>query len=330
VPPAADAKAACDAGRGDACFTLATAATPADNDLLGRACNLGEVAACTTLAKALPAGPTATDRWRQACALRDAKACVELGTVLTKSAPAEAAMALRFACSMGDTQACVTASGLEASTPKDNLWDDARSLCDNGDPRACTEYGVAILRTDPLDGLGAIPWLTKACEGGDGAGCRMAGNLHSASAGIGRDLPKALDFLDKGCKLGDVLACERLTWHYGKGIGVAADTAKVAAAEASACAVLGKEGCAADWRAAGPTWVKRAEPEFPSLINPKSIPFGLCRVRVTVSKSGSVSKVDVVDCDARFDANTLEAVKKWKAEPGERVVDVRVIYGAPK
>jgi hypothetical protein len=58
--------------------------------------------------------------------------------------------------------------------------------------------------------LAQFPLESKACDGGDAAGCTSLGLLYSEGEGVGKDTEKARQLLIKGCSMGDQTGCDQL------------------------------------------------------------------------------------------------------------------------
>jgi hypothetical protein len=54
----------------------------------------------------------------------------------------------------------------------------------------------------------AITLFTRACDVGSARGCYVSGIYYRTGNYVQKDLPKAKQFLSKGCSLGSQLACD--------------------------------------------------------------------------------------------------------------------------
>jgi uncharacterized protein len=93
----------------------------------------------------------------------------------------------------------------------------AKGACDQGDATACRELGDLYadlarlgLNGDPVHAL-AIDAYRRACSGGDGHACTLAGKLEERNAGV--------PWLERGCLAGDPRGCWSLGEHYDAEVG---------------------------------------------------------------------------------------------------------------
>jgi hypothetical protein len=56
----------------------------------------------------------------------------------------------------------------------------------------------------------AATFYSKACETGEGAGCRSLGALYLKGNGVGKDVEKARQLLNKSCNMKDPVGCALL------------------------------------------------------------------------------------------------------------------------
>jgi len=55
-----------------------------------------------------------------------------------------------------------------------------------------------------------VQLFERSCDGGSLMGCRALGLLYSDGRAVQKDEQKARSYLERGCALGDSIACERL------------------------------------------------------------------------------------------------------------------------
>jgi uncharacterized protein len=59
------------------------------------------------------------------------------------------------------------------------------------------------------DDARAVALFTKACDGGDGAGCFMLGTMFRLGEGVRKDAASAASAYARGCALGDAACCTK-------------------------------------------------------------------------------------------------------------------------
>lgn len=155
---------------------------------------------------------------RVKCAGGDDATCVSLGRRLRDlSLHAQAADVLGPACDRGRVDACaallqVRFMGLDLpplpAEAAAKIKATAKKACDGGDAVACYEVSQAEDGQGSGQAKKAMQLLTAACKQGNGAACRMAGDL---CEGYGRKLPddpkRAMGLRESGCKAGDARSC---------------------------------------------------------------------------------------------------------------------------
>jgi TPR repeat protein len=82
--------------------------------------------------------------------------------------------------------------------------------CDHGRVASCTSVGLQMAfgtfgRTK--DEKGAVPFLDKACLGGDGQGCHELAVMFENGRGVARDPARAKELHEKACAAGAKASC---------------------------------------------------------------------------------------------------------------------------
>lgn len=200
---------------------LVTPSLPEDDDVaaaLAQVCKTKRDYAIRVPACLAPGVRTALRAERVNCAGGDDATCVSLGRRLRDlSLHAQAADVLAPACDRGRVDACaallqVRFMGLDlpplASAAAAKIKATAQKACDGADAVACFEVSQAEEGQGSGHAKKAMQLLGAACKQGNGAACRMAGDL---CEGYGRKLAedpkKAMALRESGCKAGDALAC---------------------------------------------------------------------------------------------------------------------------
>lgn len=209
-----------------ACVPLArawivTPTLPEDDQIssvLGQVCKVQRDHQVRAPACGAPAERTALRGERVKCAGGDDATCVSLGRRLRDlSLHAQAADVLGPACDRGRVDACaallqVRFMGLDlpplAADAAAKIKATAKKACDSGDAVACYEVSKAEEGQGSGQAKKAMALLSAACKQGNGAACRLAGDL---CEGYGRKLAddpkKAMSLRESGCKVGDAKAC---------------------------------------------------------------------------------------------------------------------------
>jgi TPR repeat protein/tRNA A-37 threonylcarbamoyl transferase component Bud32 len=172
-------------------------------------------------------------------------------TAVAADAAATAA-ACKRACASKGGEACVTQGELvERFKIGDDHAEVARSAfdkaCDGGDGRGCRRAAALAEHTDAAL---AVELYTKACDKGDAPGCTALGALRElGGGGVERDRMRALALYDKACTDGDALGCAYKSFMLGAGRGIKQDEAKAAELATGALAGVGAACEAGDPRA---------------------------------------------------------------------------------
>lgn len=123
---------------------------------------------------------------------------------------------------------------------------ELEARCDAGDLDACVEFGNQLhlssfpsreytALTEGPEHTKAFKLYSKACAGGNGRGCNMAGGMLQQGAGVPSDKPRAREYLSLGCRAGNAAACYNLGFALAIGDGVPADPGASIHAFDSAC-----------------------------------------------------------------------------------------------
>jgi TPR repeat protein len=202
-------------------------------------------AGCRTLAslfqkgKELPLNPLrAVVLFEGACERGDLAACVEAADLYTNHAHRRYTNGALLGCSGQDGVDCILGSS-ESDVRASMAY--YQRACDRGIARTCTDLGLLFLDehgTIARDVARAQGLLVRACERGDGPGCReLASFLRE------RDPTRALSAADRGCEFGDREACIFAAESYEEGEGTNADLGRALDRYARGCASPALYGC---------------------------------------------------------------------------------------
>lgn len=150
-------------------------------------------------------------RWTDACELGEAASCSVLAKVYrtglkTKASPDQAATFANRACAAGDPAGCVEQALLMNDTAREQ--DQIARACTLGGVEACFELATSYLngvRQEPVAGR-TRQLLDLACDLGDGRSCAKGGQL---ALEAGDDAAAARE-LRKACAVNQVPACASL------------------------------------------------------------------------------------------------------------------------
>ena len=118
----------------------------------------------------------------------------------------EALSKFEAGCAANDARSCVIAGAIY-QVGKTDVPDSNKALefynkaCQGGEKEGCSAAGGIYLDNDPQK---ARELFNKACELNDGYSCAMMGSILIDD----HKFKEAYAVLEKGCKLGDKLACE--------------------------------------------------------------------------------------------------------------------------
>jgi TPR repeat protein len=93
--------------------------------------------------------------------------------------------------------------------------------------------GLALCRSN--DYAGALPLMTRACEGGNMAACRDLGIMYVTGKGVAEDDAHAVSLYRKACDGGNPFGCGNLGFMYENGLGAGKDEAQASGLYRKAC-----------------------------------------------------------------------------------------------
>lgn len=226
-----------------------------------KACQNGDGAACTALARA---HGDARDLFKLGCDLGDADGCYALALELGNTV--YGAAAYKEACDGGNALACTNLGWMHENgtgVPVDHeaalrLYKRgcAGSACTGPNNTGCINVGRMY-----RDGSGVPADLPRAtrifrdlCQrrprDGDeqdasniARACSLAGTAFLLGNGVPRDIPLALTLLEKGCTAGDTFGCYNLGVTYENGDVVPQDKTRAMAYYRRACQGGDEEAC---------------------------------------------------------------------------------------
>ena len=125
---------------------------------------------------------------------------------------AEAAPLYERTCAGGNVYDCdrlgyMYANGLGVAKDNVRAKELETKACDGGNFYGCNNLG--FLEQSEKDFVPAATHLAKACAGNNPNGCASLAFQYEGGLGVQKNLPKARDLYNKGCKLGFNWACEQ-------------------------------------------------------------------------------------------------------------------------
>lgn len=92
-----------------------------------------------------------------------------------------------------------------------------RVQCRNNDALACHDIGIYYMRKEPVD---AVQYMEKGCKLGLSIACYSLGYLYQTGTGAFKDEKKAIAFFNKACSKGHLLGCYNVAslTLFGKGV----------------------------------------------------------------------------------------------------------------
>ncbi|WP_218920225.1 tetratricopeptide repeat protein [Chondromyces crocatus] len=200
-----------------------------------------------------------------ACAEGDAPSCSRAADLVMRErarGPQRVAVAATMhdrACTLGFTPGCrelgrLLERGVSGTLKSDidKAFDLQDRTCGAGDAAACAELGRMALSAPAR---AAVQWnglelLERACEGGDGPGCRRLAHAVAFGQGTPVDAARARKLLQRGvtvsaaaCDTGDLRACVQLGRALLEGEGTRPDGVRAAALLGRACEEGNPDGC---------------------------------------------------------------------------------------
>jgi uncharacterized protein len=152
--------------------------------------------------------------------------------------------ACQEACDAGDLLSCANLAFNHFDGRHGVAKDLARSLslgsraCNGGVGMGCILAGMVKIAYG--DDAAAEPWFEKACKGGEAQGCTGLGTLYLH---LKREPDIAARSFSKGCEGGDPKGCRELGAMYRSGRGVGLDDTRAAALSRRACQGGNGDGC---------------------------------------------------------------------------------------
>ncbi len=106
------------------------------------------------------------------------------------------------------------------------------------------DAGLALVpgAPPPCAELGACE---RACDGGSGAACTLAGRDYEFAHGVAADAPRALALYERACRLGYVAGCYNVAVVLERGKGVPRDLARARELYAQVCRAGSSIACEA-------------------------------------------------------------------------------------
>ena len=229
-----DHATACQNGDGAACTSLAKAH---DDDIviLRQACDLGDGEGCFMLGLKLGNGKEGAAAYEQACDDGNPLACTNLGFIYQNGhgVPIDLDAALRLYIRACDGSRCSGRNNL-GCVNLGRLYRDGIGV--KADPeRAISLFREVCDRPSRLGDAEDAANIARACS--------SAGTTWLYGEGVARDIPRSLGLLEKGCRAGDTLGCFNLGVLYEYGNEVPQDKGRAAGYFKQACDHGDKEAC---------------------------------------------------------------------------------------
>lgn len=153
---------------------------------------------------------------RRACEVGVAEGCTLLGRE-PETEPATARGLFERGCAGGDAEGCarhalmtLLGEGCERDTAAGQA--ELREACERAPASACgLAVSSLVAEARQRDAEPEWEWLAlfaqRGCDAGDGAACRMLGDVFYAGHGVSADLEKAAELYARACEGGDGQAC---------------------------------------------------------------------------------------------------------------------------
>ncbi len=235
-PGKLDEAGACQSGDGAACTALAKAHGEAA-DLLQLACDLGDGEGCYLLAFKLGEDKRAVAAYEQACDDGNSRACTNLGYRFQygKGVAIDREAAVRLykrgcdggACSGPNNVGCVNLG---------RVYRDGLGI--KQDQRLATRIFLDVCDRHPApDDVEDAEAIARACS--------LAGTAYLLGNGVAADIKQTLRLLERGCAADDTFGCFNLGTIYENGKLVERDKSRAVAYYKRACEHDDKEACRA-------------------------------------------------------------------------------------
>jgi TPR repeat protein len=196
-----------------------------------RTIRVSAAALCLGLAGVWLSGCSEASRLEIRCLTGSVPVCIQLGDMYAagKGVPRDlgrAARAYGRACEGGAADVCNTLGEIvEQTGAVEGGQARAEQLflraCDGGSSPGCLNLGhIAAARDDKVR---AFALFEKSCNGGWAAGCHQVAASYEEGEGVGKDIPKAVEFYTQSCDGEYVESCTVLANLYLAGEAVAKD-----------------------------------------------------------------------------------------------------------
>lgn len=200
-------------------------ASPDADAAVDAACTGGDLEACAySGARHAAAGDLerASKQLRTACRGDVPVGCRNEGAMLLRAAvppdPSAALRAYARGCALSDPESCAAAGTLYlgvAGLPRDEARarEALEPACVGEIATACAPLGELVATADAAEGL---EWMLRGCTLGDGAACTGAAVRVEQGEGAASDLGRARELLDQGCIRGDGEGCAMLAMRFAQ------------------------------------------------------------------------------------------------------------------
>lgn len=130
---------------------------------------------------------------------------------------------LEKACDGGNMKSCFYAATRHEDPVKS--YELFKKACDGEEDLACNAVIAKIIDEDPKEG---IKFAERKCSEGSGISCLNLGVLYHAGKFVEKNIKEAINYYDKACnaKIGDAISCESLMKMYDEGKEVKMDKLK--------------------------------------------------------------------------------------------------------
>ncbi len=187
----------------------------------------------------------------KACDGGDLAKCVELGVLLVEGPPGErdlpkAREVQKKACDGGDMEGCnrlgfLHMRGLGGDPDEPGAQALYQKSCDAGNQSGCSN--LARVHYINRRGKEAKELFEKACEAGDSSGCEGLGLLYREGVGVKTDWVKSRELFQVACDAGEMAACTNLALHLARGEGGSKNPARAKELLTKACKANVQPAC---------------------------------------------------------------------------------------